>query len=287
MCCGRKPKKTRSRGISRFKRGPIKLNTLGTEIKMDFLMCRPEFYGIHYQINPWMNIHNGSDKDKAVSQWNALESKIKELGSNVLLAKSKENLPDMVFTANAGLVLKNGSVIISKFTHPERAGEEELFAEWFNDNGRQTVRAERSFEGAGDALYLGETLVGGHGFRSDPDVYRGLTSTVVRLVDPYFYHLDTCFCPLDGMDYMIWPGAFDGASLETIANLKGTAIVVPETDAKQFACNAVRIGRNVILPSGCDETVKMLEQHGYIPHPLDMSEFIKAGGACKCLTLVI
>jgi N-dimethylarginine dimethylaminohydrolase len=291
MCCGgRSGKKSRSRGKARFKRGVTARQMMALSYSnklVDFLLCRPEHYGINYSINPWMNIHNSADTDKAVEQWNSLKSKIEELNGSVQLVKSISGLPDMVFTANAALILKNGTVLLSKFTHPERSGEEDLFEAWFVENGHTVIRTDKSFEGAGDALYLGDTLVGGYGFRSDPEVYLDLTSTVVRLVDPYFYHLDTCFCPLQDMDYMIWAGAFDNSSLSMIRNLGGSEISIPENEARLFACNAVRIGKNVILPAGCPETESLLAQKGYLTHPLEMSEFIKSGGACKCLTLVI
>ena len=290
MCCGKKSSSKGTRGKSRLKRGIIgpQMMALGVK-KLDFLLCRPEFYGINYQINPWMNINNDADKSKVVEQWNSLESKIKELGCNVKLIKGKDGLPDMVFTANAGLVLKNGDVVLSKFTHPERSGEEELFGEWFESHGHKVIRTQKFFEGAGDALFFGSTLVCGYGFRSDETFYNELSvkKVSVHLVDPYFYHLDTCFCPLEGLDYMIWPGAFDTASREIFKSLGGNEIAVPENEAKLFACNAVKIGKNVILPAGCPITMRLLQENGYTPHPLEMSEFIKSGGACKCLTLAL
>lgn len=277
---------------------------LGTGAKkLDFLLCRPTHYGIDYQINPWMDVTNGAIKEKVTEQWSALESKIKELGGNVKLVKEQPSLPDMVFTANAALIFKNGRVLISHFKHPERNGEEKFFEQWFSNGDNYKVNYSvwttfSYFEGAGDALYLGNTLVGGYGFRSDFAFYTHIETFMkeycpeeslvkVKLVDPYFYHLDTCFCPLDGMDYMIWPGAFDEESLTTIRSLGGNEIAIPEAEAKFFACNAVRIKRNVILPSGCPETMRLLQENGYACHPLDMSEFIKSGGACKCLTLAL
>jgi N-dimethylarginine dimethylaminohydrolase len=292
MCCGQTSKRgTGTKGRARLRRPvnarDIAIQSLGVKT-VDFLMCRPDHYGIQYQINPWMDVNNGANKNKAIEQWNSLEAKIRELGGRTLMVKSIEGLPDMVFTANAGLVLKNGDVIVSHFTHPERANEEEYFSKWFLEIGRKVTHTTTSFEGAGDALYLGDTLVCGYGFRSDKQFYDGFNTHIcVRLTDPYFYHLDTCFCPLLGLDYLIWPGAFDQESLSAIRSLSVNEIVVPEEEAKLFACNAVRIGRNVILPAGCEKTMRLLKENDYTPHPLEMSEFIKSGGACKCLTLAI
>jgi len=87
------------------------------------------------------------------------------------------------------------------------------------------------------------------------------------------------------MDYLIWPGAFSSDALQKIRSLGGNEIDVPENEARQFACNAVVVGKNVILPSDCPTTEKKLQSAGYTTFPLEMSEFIKSGGACKCLTL--
>lgn len=259
------------------------------EYREHILMCRPKYYGINYSINPWMNTSNGVNHNKAVGQWNTLASKIKQLDAKVSHVPPREGLPDMVFTANAGLLLNNGVFILSSFKHEERQREEEHFQKWFLDQGHEVQWTEHKFEGAGDALYLGDKLVGGYGFRTEQDAYVGLfePDIKVKLIDPYFYHLDTCFCPLHDGHYMIWPGAFDEESLNKIRHLEGLEIPIIESEAKQFACNAVVIGKDVILPSGCPDTMQKLDQAGYTLHTVEMSEFIKSGGACKCLTLKI
>ena len=45
------------------------------------------------------------------------------------------------------------------------------------------------------------------------------------------------------------------------------------------------LGRDVVLNAGCDAFADALRAHGYTPHPLDLSEFLKSGGSAKCLTL--
>ncbi|CAE7860245.1 PYRB [Symbiodinium microadriaticum] len=101
-----------------------------------------------------------------------------------------------------------------------------------------------------------------------------------KLVDPYFYHLDTCFCPLnDEGDYLIYPPAFDAESLKAIREIGNIEVQVPEDEAKQFACNAVVIDNNVILPWGCEETEAQLQGLGYETHglmmmPVDKQELV-------------
>lgn len=260
-------------------------------------MCRPSFYGVEYQINPWMNLSNRADKVKALEQWNNLVDRIIEHGGEVRLVKERPGLPDMVFTANAGLAFPHGRmVVISNFKHSERKGEEEWFVQWFAEEGWAVHYPDAPFEGAGDCLRFGDLeLVGGYGFRSDQTVYEEFIdpmvapvgTVAVRLVDPRFYHLDTCFCPLRDKDYMVFPGAFDEEGISKIRLLGGNEITVPEEEAVRFACNSVQIGGTVILPVGCPITVQLLAEAGYNAVPVDMSEFLKAGGACKCLTLEI
>ena len=258
---------------------------------MRILICRPDHYEIDYKINPWMNPEeNPSQIDTAWVQWERLAHKINHLAEPVVLDGVK-GLPDMVFTANAGLVLKDNRFVLSHFKHSQRTGEEELFKEFFEKQSFSVSQPDHFFEGAGDALFLCDTLIGGHGFRTDEAFYDEFADKLgpvvkAKLVDPNFYHLDTCFCPLnDEGDYLIYPAAFDSESLKNIRKVGNIEIEVTEDDAKQFACNAVVIGKDVILPSGCEETEARLQGMGYETHPMTMTEFIKAGGACKCLTL--
>jgi N-dimethylarginine dimethylaminohydrolase len=148
------------------------------------------------------------------------------------------------------------------------------------------------FEGAGDALFMGELLFYGHGFRSDKEFHENLSSLnkeniiFCRLIDPYFYHMDTCFCPIN-KDFAIWyPPAFCEDSRKVIES-KIELFAVPEQEAKNFACNAVVLGHHVIIPANCPETKKHLVNQGFSVYECDVSEFIKAGGACKCLTLLL
>jgi len=260
-------------------------------IFMRILICRPDHYDINYKINPWMNPDdNPSESEIAWVQWERLADKINCFAEPVVLDGVKD-LPDMVFTANAGLILKDKKVILSHFKHEERNGEESHFKKFFEENGYEVLYPKSNFEGAGDALYLKDVLVGGFGFRTDESFYDEFFDELenvikVKLVDPYFYHLDTCFCPLnDKGDYMIYPNAFELSDLKRIREIGNIEITVPEEEAREFACNAVVIGDNVILPSGCEETEAQLQSIGFETHPLRMTEYIKAGGACKCLTL--
>lgn len=254
------------------------------------LMCPPDHYGIRYEINAWMDMDNPADREKACKQWVQLKRRLEMLGASIALLVPGID-PDLVFSANAGLV--HGDCFIpSRFRYPERQGEEAQWKAWFRDAGYRLLELPEGlwFEGAGDALFAGDVLFGGHGFRSTRDAYReigrllGCPVVPLEIVDERFYHLDTCFCPLDAEQAVYFPGAFSKESQKALREHL-LCHAVPEEEAVLFACNAVVIGAHVVHQKGCTRTQAMLENLGFTCHPVDMSEFIKAGGSAKCSTL--
>lgn len=261
-----------------------------------FLMCAPDHYDVDYVINPWMegNIHKSS-RDRAVEQWRSLYQLIKQY-ADVDLIEPQKGVPDMVFTANAGLVLGD-QVVLSRFYHKERQGEEPFFKEWFLQQGYlvHELPKDLPFEGAGDALLdrEGRWLWAGYGFRSELDSHPYLAKWLdievlsLRLMDERFYHLDTCFCPLADGYLLYYPPAFDAYSNRLIEMRVPEAkrIVVNEADAVNFACNAVNIQQLVIMNQASDELKQRLGAVGFQVLETPLTEFMKAGGAAKCLTL--
>jgi N-dimethylarginine dimethylaminohydrolase len=262
-----------------------------------FLMCPPEYFTVAYIINPWM--HGNLRKiDNAVArqQWRSLYDILSDRAT-VRLVLPQPGSPDMVFTANAGLV-KGRSFVVSRFRYPERQYEEPYFADWFMDRGYEVSMMPREcpFEGAGDALFdrgVAGRLWMAHGHRSIAAAREvlyerlGLDIVTLKLVDQRFYHLDTCFCPLDGGFLMYYPDAFDEASRAAIEAGVPAArrIAVPEEDALAFACNAVNIDSTVVVNRATPAFVKALARHGFTVVQTPLSEFMKAGGSAKCLTL--
>jgi lysine-ketoglutarate reductase/saccharopine dehydrogenase-like protein (TIGR00300 family) len=261
-----------------------------------FLMCPPDHYDVDYVINPWMegNIHKSS-QERAVEQWQGLYQCIKDRAIVDLVAPQK-GWPDMVFTANAGLVLGN-TVVLSRFYHPERQGEEPHFMQWFEEQGFTVYELPKDlpFEGAGDALLdrEGRWLWAGYGFRSELDSHPHLAKWLdievlsLQLVDERFYHLDTCFCPLDGGYLLYYPPAFDFYSNHLIEMRipADKRIAIEEPDAVNFACNAVNIGKTVIMNRVSDDLKQKITACGFEVVETPLTEFLKAGGAAKCLTL--
>ena len=261
-----------------------------------FLMCPPDFYDVRYVINPWMegNISRSS-RELAVSQWQGLYQALSRY-AEVLLVDPQPGSPDMVFTANAGLV-RAGMVVLSSFLHPERQAEEAHFRDWFAGLGYEVQELPRDapFEGEGDALFTadGSVLWAGYGWRTSAaslvrlrDVWAGEV-VPVRLIDPRFYHLDTCFCPLANGDVLYFPGAFDAASRALIESYYAPErrVTIGEDDAVRFACNAINLGATILLNQISPGLRENLERRGFTVVQTPLSEFLKAGGAAKCLVL--
>lgn len=260
----------------------------------ELLLCPPDHYGIEYEINPWMSRDRGAEVAVAQSQWKGLYEKLCALGCNVHLVEPVKGLPDMVFTANAGLTIGK-KFVPSNFRHQERAGEAPYFAKWMEAHGYEVIWLpdDYYFEGEGDALFGGDVLFCGYKFRSDVKSHHkvaemfGCLSVSVELVDPRFYHIDTCFCPLPDGGAFWFPAAFDEYGQRAIREQIKDLIDVPEEEATHFSCNAVVLDRQIVLPEGAPKLVRQLQERGFECHPLPMSEFLKAGGACKCLTMFL
>jgi ornithine--oxo-acid transaminase len=261
-----------------------------------FLMCPPKLYDVNYVINPWMAGHvHQSSRRVAAEQWQHLYDAVAEI-ADVVLIEPQPGSPDMVFTANAGLE-HDGIVVLSSFFHVERQGEETHFRSWFDEAGYTVLHIPREtpFEGEGDALFAvdGSRLWTGYGPRTLQSSHHLLSEAwkievaPLHLVDPRFYHLDTCFAPLEDGSVMYYPQAFDEASIERIEAYYsvGKRIVVTEADALRFACNIINVNRTVILNKVSGELSEQLESRGFHAVQVELSEFLKAGGAAKCLVM--
>ncbi len=262
------------------------------------LMCPPDYYGIAYEINPWMSRSRGSDAARAMRQWQALSDLMVSLGAAVELLTPEPGLPDLVFTANAGLIVGE-TAYVSRFRHAPRQGESRIDQQWFAKWGFHTVTLPEGmdFEGAGDALYCGETLFAGYLIRSDASALQWVAGEIgcrvipLQLVDEHYYHLDTCFCPLSPTEAIWYPPAFDEYAQTAVREHIPTLVEVAPDEAARFACNAVVLpdhsgGRgHVVLNDGCPQLAAALLAAGYSVHATPLDEFIKAGGSAKCLTL--
>ncbi|GMR34503.1 hypothetical protein PMAYCL1PPCAC_04698, partial [Pristionchus mayeri] len=270
----------------------------------NFLMVRPTLFDkVVYSINPWMDPESKPvNRELAKSQWNILKGTIENAGGNthVMESDSATGWPDLVFSAN-GAVVRGKKAYLASFLHPERRGERKFFEAWFKENGFETCgRDDIAFEGAGDALWCGKNnslLFAGVGPRTDIrtlsdiaeklDDGSGFKVIGCKLIDPRFYHIDVAFCPLSDELALWFPGAFDPVTQHNMKNEDIELVPVTVEDAGFFSCNAIVVGKTVIMAETTTKVAKIVEKLGFNPIFIDMSEFIKSGGSCKSCTLEI
>lgn len=257
-----------------------------------YLMCPPAYFGVLYEINPWMHREVVADPERATEQWNGLAAALRGAGAEVEVQPPAEGWPDLVFTANAGIV--NGRQFVpSRFRHPERQGETPLDIEWFASHGFAVDELPLgvSHEGAGDALPFGDVLVSGYRFRSDATAHAylsRLTGAAVRsveLVDERLYHLDLTFCPLDDRRAILAPSGWDRYGAKVMEALVPEPLVLDDDETAAFVANSVVVATTIVMPSCTPRVGRQLEAWGFDVVVCAVDEFLKAGGGCRCLTL--
>ncbi|WP_328559188.1 dimethylargininase [Streptomyces coelicoflavus] len=267
-----------------------------------FVVCEPRHFAVQYAINPWMSTGRPVDVIRALDQWQALVDTYRAHGHTVDTVAPVPGLPDMVFAANCAVVV-GGRVFGSLFHAPERRPESVPFEAWFKTEGFEVHHPESVCEGEGDLVPAGRWILAGTGFRTTRDAHRevqeffGVPVISLTLVDPYFYHLDTALFVLDdgtdgnggasggnGGNIAYYPGAFSPGSREVLERLYPDAVLATREDALAFGLNSVSDGRHVYIAPEAGGLAEQLDGLGYVPVPVDLSEFHKAGGGIKCCT---
>jgi ornithine--oxo-acid transaminase len=259
-----------------------------------YLMCPPAHFDVAYAINPWMDLAAAVDRELAQLQWDALVAALRHAGAEVEVLDPLPGLPDLVFTANLGLV-DGDAFIPARMRHAERQAEAAHAEAWFGAHGYEIRRLDAGVvqEGAGDALPFGATLVAGHRTRSSAAAYTELARLVegpilpLELVDTRLYHVDITFCPLDARSALVAPGAFDEEGLRRLCEVVPDPILLTEAETSAFCANAVVVGRTVVMAACTPRLERELRERGLEPVVVDVSEFLKSGGGPRCLTLAL
>jgi N-dimethylarginine dimethylaminohydrolase len=259
-----------------------------------FLMCPPEHFDVLYEINPWMHQQVKVDLDIARGQWEALVATLRQAGAEVEVLEPRPGLPDLVFTANAGVVNRD-CFVPSRFRHPQRQDEVPHYVEWFKEHGYTVAELPEgvSHEGAGDALPYGNVLLSGYRFRSDAAAHVALSRLTgvpvrpVELSDSRFYHLDLTFCPLDERRALFAPDALDVYGRRVIEALVPEPLALEADETATFCANSVVVGSTVVMPACPPRIGRQLEAWRFDVAVVPVGEFQKAGGACRCLTLAL
>src|SRR5262249_46023896 len=233
-----------------------------------FLMCPPQHFAVTYSINPWMDPAAWSTGGaalhaRAAQQWTALHDALRDAGATIDIVRPEAGLPDLVFTANAAVVL-DGRALLARFHHPQRQGEQPVFAAAFaalEQGGLiddvAVLPNDVVHEGAGDCIFDPHRRLFwmGSGFRSDAAAativaaHFGVPCVALTLTNPSFYHLDTAFCALPCGSVMYYPDAFARKALAAIEAEVAPAqrIALDADDAARFAANAVCVGGTILL----------------------------------------
>ncbi|MDQ6687482.1 MAG: arginine deiminase-related protein [Actinomycetota bacterium] len=258
-----------------------------------YLMVEPNHFRVDYAINPFMRTENQPDPVRAREQWLGIVAAIQTAGGRVDILPQLSTAPDMVYAMNLGLALA-GRVVLSHMRYAERRMETPAAATWFGERGYTCARTGGDGIGthfeAGDAFAWRGELLTGFGPRTEELALKHLATELgvgvrgVQIVHPGMYHLDLAFCPLDEDRAMICPAAFDEPSVRALLDLVPDPLVLTEEEALTFCANSVVIGTTILMP-GCPRRVRSrLERWGFEVVILDSSEFLKAGGAIRCLT---
>lgn len=255
-----------------------------------YAMCRPAYFDVTYAINPWMDPSRPVDQELAIGQWEELRRTYRRLGHRVDDLPAAPGLPDMVFAANAGLVV-DGKVLGARFGTAERAPEAPAYDAGLRELVAEPHRPEHVNEGEGDFLVVGDLILAGTGFRTEPAAHReaqeyfGRAVVSLQLTDPRFYHLDTALAVLDDRTIAYYPDAFSPGSRRALQRLFPDAVEATAEDAAALGLNAVSDGYHVVLPREASNLALALRDRGFEPVPVDLSELRKAGGGAKCATL--
>jgi N-dimethylarginine dimethylaminohydrolase len=270
------------------------------------LMTDPAHFNVSYAINPWMKpaawlLDAEGHRRSARLAWEALYSAIIAAGAAIEVIAGAPGWPDMVFPANAAVVL-GGRALLARFRYPERKGEEIFFRAAFEHLLRRGLLREVAelpagmvHEGAGDGIWdtTRQLFWTGFGPRSDRAAageisrFFGQEAVALELVTPRFYHLDTCFCPLSGGEVLVFPPAFTPDALGRIRERVARELLIEAApdEAAAFCVNAVSLGRTVVMAEAPPRLAAVLAERGYQVREVDLSPFILSGGGAFCMTL--
>lgn len=257
------------------------------------LLCKPTYFTVDYVINPHMQPYS-TDAKKAMQQWQDLVAKLESLDIKVEIIEQQPDVPDMVFATDQGIV-RNGAILLANFLYPQRQKERIYYREWFRDNGFRLRSLSNifPFEG-GDTLFCGDMLFVGTGFRASVNSCEELAQKLeidvmpLRLVDPFFYHLDTAFLPIDEKTAFYYPPAFSRNSQNLLKRLIPNLHEMAEEDVRAFGANSFVTGKDIITSKGTSKAFHdELKSIGMNVHLIDISEFKKAGGGIHCLINVL
>jgi N-dimethylarginine dimethylaminohydrolase len=265
------------------------------------LLCPAAYFDVVDQKNPYMAVKLPVDREKAQRQWEALRAALEQAGCQVETIEPVAGLEDMVFAANqvfVGFHEGIGKFIVpSRMVHDSRQREVRFYVEWYRQRGFKIIEVDLGpdhLEGHGDLLWHPDwsRVYAGYGFRSTRAGVEKFSAAMCRLgieviplelVDPYCYHLDTCFCPLNNEAALIYPGAYGPESLAELRRFWKRIYELTADEAHKFMGNGIVANGRYLTPYVTPHLEAMLRQEGLTTIILDTSEFEKSGGSLFCM----
>lgn len=255
-------------------------------------MSPPDYFGIEYEINPWMHREVQVNKTAAQIEWQGLyDIYTKQLGWQVDLIEPVKHLPDLVFSTDC-CIAHHGKILLSNFSKSERRKESEIYEKWFRAHDYNNIQqSTHFFEGGGDNMFFGDKILAGYGFRSAPEAateienYFEMEVIPLKIVDPYFYHLDTSLAVLSDDTIAFYPEALDTESQNRLRQIVPNIIEANLEEARSFGLNAVSDGKTVITSNESKSLLQKYRDAGFEVIGTPILEFRKSGGGVKCMTL--
>lgn len=260
-------------------------------IMRKILLCRPIYFRVDYEINPWMKI-GSVNQQIAIAQWENLVSEYKKLNLNVEIIEQDQKFPDMVFATDQGVLIKDKEILLSRFRYLERRGESEYYKQWYEDHGYKIKMLPNNifFEGGGELQHWRDNLLIGFGFRTDQNAINSVEKIFnkncikLELIDKRFYHLDTCLMVLNNDVIFYYPQAFSSSSIQQLKSIVPNLLKIEYDEVVNFAANSIVFGSTVFIQEGNIKMSNQMTKLGYKVIPVNVGEFIKAGGGAHCLT---
>ncbi len=249
-------------------------------------------YQVAWTINPHMVV-GSVDGARACAQHARLLSTVRALGAEVVCLPFVHGGFDSVFAKDNALYLHRRGCSRAVLGAPRfavRRLEQRSRARDLDRAGFQVDHREPAFEGGDLCVIPGRGAFLGYGFRSSQAAnghlaqILGAPVTVLELVDPELYHLDTAMTVLSDGTVLACDDAFSPASRATLRETaRGEVISIDRNDAVRFALNLVEIGDTVVTGTESVAVAEALRSRGkrLVVTPLD--EFHRAGGSAACL----
>ena len=275
--------------------------TASISFMLRVLVCPPDYFDVIDQKNPYMSPSRAVDRAKARTQWENFCSVLQQNGCEIETIMPVEGLEDMVFAANQLFVGQKSEqekfAVPSRMVYPSRQREVPFYVEWCRARGYRIIEIDYGddfLEGHGDLLWHpdGSRIYAGYGFRSTRGgvekfsaamTKMGIDVVRLELIDPYCYHLDTCFCPLNNDATLIFAGAFSADALASVHKYWSRVHLLNVEEAHAFMGNGIVVNGRYITTHTSPQLRTILEEEGLEPITVDTSEFEKAGGSCFCM----